>query len=171
MSFNTANMIVFVLMVLLPLAAVLALEVFLSRRPSWWPGLVLPCSVTLGAFNMIRLMALNFLLAQPTLGAVEVVRDGERFCFHPACRAVHSGVPRAERSAVRDLFSQPEKGAAEVRRNRKQQAKKVKEIPLAVQFRNSGVGFFMRKLCDTRGRYSRLRQASLPSRRQPCLRA
>lgn len=29
MSFNTANMIVFVLMVLLPLA-----EVFLSRRPS-----------------------------------------------------------------------------------------------------------------------------------------
>ena len=68
MSFNTANMIVFVLMVLLPLAAVLALEVFLSRRPSWWPGLVLPCSVTLGAFNMIRLMALNFLLAQPTLG-------------------------------------------------------------------------------------------------------
>ena len=63
MSFNTANMIVFVLMVLLPLAAVLALEVFLSRRPSWWP-----CSVTLGAFNMIRLMALNFLLAQPTLG-------------------------------------------------------------------------------------------------------
>ncbi len=34
MSFNTANMIVFVLMVLLPLAAVLALEVFLSRRPS-----------------------------------------------------------------------------------------------------------------------------------------
>lgn len=68
MSFNTANMIVFVLMVLLPLAAVLALEVFLSHRPSWWPGLVLPCSVTLGAFNMIRLMALNFLLAQPTLG-------------------------------------------------------------------------------------------------------
>ena len=68
MSFNTANMIVFVLMVLLPLAAMLALEVFLSRRPSWWPGLVLPCSVTLGAFNMIRLMALNFLLAQPTLG-------------------------------------------------------------------------------------------------------
>ena len=57
MSSNTANMIVFVLMVLLPLAAVLALEVFLSRRPSWWPGLVLPCSVTL-----------NFLLAQPTLG-------------------------------------------------------------------------------------------------------
>ena len=48
MSFNTANMIVFVLMVLLPLAAMLALEVFLSRRPSWWPGLVLPCSVTLG---------------------------------------------------------------------------------------------------------------------------
>ena len=34
MSFNTANMIVFVLMVLLPLTAVLALEVFLSRRPS-----------------------------------------------------------------------------------------------------------------------------------------
>ena len=68
MSSNTANMVIFVLMVLLPLAAVLALEVFLSRRPSWWPGLVLPCSVTLGAFNMIRLMALNFLLAQPTLG-------------------------------------------------------------------------------------------------------
>ena len=59
MSSNTANMVIFVLMVLLPLAAVLALEVFLSRRPSWWPGLVLPCSVTLGAFNMIRLMALN----------------------------------------------------------------------------------------------------------------
>ncbi|MFQ9125613.1 MAG: hypothetical protein ACLR4Z_00915 [Butyricicoccaceae bacterium] len=38
MSSNTANMIVFVLMVLLPLAAVLALEVFLSRRPSWWRG-------------------------------------------------------------------------------------------------------------------------------------
>lgn len=69
MSSNTANMVIFVLMVLLPLAAVLALEVFLSRRPSWWPGLVLPCSVTLGAFNMIRLMALNFLLAQPTLGS------------------------------------------------------------------------------------------------------
>ena len=49
MSSNTANMVIFVLMVLLPLAAVLALEVFLSRRPSWWPGLVLPCSVTLGA--------------------------------------------------------------------------------------------------------------------------
>ena len=68
MSSNTANMVIFVLMVLLPLAAVLALEVFLSRRPNWWPGFVLPCSVTLGAFNMIRLMALNFLLAQPTLG-------------------------------------------------------------------------------------------------------
>ena len=67
MSSNTANMIVFVLMVLLPLAAVLALEVFLSRRPSWWPGLVLPCSVTLGALNMVRQMALNILTAQPTL--------------------------------------------------------------------------------------------------------
>ena len=30
MSSNTANMVIFVLMVLLPLAAVLALEVFLS---------------------------------------------------------------------------------------------------------------------------------------------
>lgn len=125
MSSNTANMIVFVLMVLLPLAAVLALEVFLSRRPSWWPGLVLPCSVTLGAFNMIRLMALNFLLAQPTLGGG---------ILH--ARAVHSGVPRAERSAVRDLFSQPEKGAAEVCRNRKRQAPKVKEIPLAAKHRS-----------------------------------
>ena len=96
MSSNTANMVIFVLMVLLPLAAVLALEVFLSRRPSWWPGLVLPCSVTLGAFNMIRLMALNFLLAQPTLGAVEVVRDDERFCIYvPAEGAeyVHEKVP------------------------------------------------------------------------------
>ena len=83
MSFNTANMIVFVLMVLLPLAAVLALEVFLSRRPSWWPGLVLPCSVTLGAFNMIRLMALNFLLAQPTLGG-GILHAG---LFILACRA------------------------------------------------------------------------------------
>ncbi len=68
MSSNTANMVVFVLMVLLPLAALLALEVFLSRRPSWWPGLVLPCSVTLGAFNMIRTMALSILTAQSTLG-------------------------------------------------------------------------------------------------------
>lgn len=68
MSSNTANLVVFVLMVLLPLAAVLALEVFLSRRPRWWPGLVLPCSVTLGAFNMIRSMTLSILTAQPTLG-------------------------------------------------------------------------------------------------------
>ena len=92
MSFNTANMIVFVLMVLLPLAAVLALEVFLSRRPSWWPGLVLPCSVTLGAFNMIRLMALNFLLAQPTLGGgilhaglgslIEILHSGRIILLH-----------------------------------------------------------------------------------------
>ena len=117
MSSNTANMVIFVLMVLLPLAAVLALEVFLSRRPSWWPGLVLPCSVTLGAFNMIRLMALNFLLAQPTLGG----------------GILHAGLFIL---AVRDLFSQSEKGAAEVRRSRKRQAPKVKEIPLAAKHRS-----------------------------------
>lgn len=68
MDANTANIIVFILMVALPLAAFLALEVFLSRRKSWWPGLVLPCSVTLGAMNMVRLTALNILTAQPTLG-------------------------------------------------------------------------------------------------------
>ena len=98
MSSNTANMIVFVLMVLLPLAAVLALEVFLSRRPSWWPGLVLPCSVTLGAFNMIRLMALNFLLAQPTLGG-GILHAG---LFILAClvpRSIFSTGKRCSRSA------------------------------------------------------------------------
>lgn len=68
MSSNTANMIVFVLMVLLPLAAVLALEVFLSRRPSLVAGARAAVLGDTRRFNMIRLRALNFLLAQPTLG-------------------------------------------------------------------------------------------------------
>lgn len=45
MDANSANLIIFILMVALPLAGFLALEVFLSRRQSAWPGLVLPCSV------------------------------------------------------------------------------------------------------------------------------
>ena len=67
MDANSANLIIFILMVALPLAGFLALEVFLSRRQTAWPGLVLPCSVTLGALNMVRQMALNILTAQPTL--------------------------------------------------------------------------------------------------------
>ena len=67
MDVNSANLIIFILMVALPLAGFLALEVFLSRRQSAWTGLVLPCSVTLGALNMVRQMALNILTAQPTL--------------------------------------------------------------------------------------------------------
>ena len=107
MSFNTANMIVFVLMVLLPLAAVLALEVFLSRRPSWWPGLVLPCSVTLGAFNMIRLMALNFLLAQPTLGG-GILHAGRASCRARRCsRSIFSTGKRCSRSAQKPKTASP----------------------------------------------------------------
>ena len=126
MSSNTANMIVFVLMVLLPLAAMLALEVFLSRRPSWWPGLVLPCSVTLGAFNMIRLMALNFLLAQPTLGG-GILHLGCSF-WRASCRA---------QRCSRSIFSTGKRCSRSAQKPATK-PQKVKEIPLAAKHR---VGF------------------------------
>ena len=91
MSSNTANMIVFVLMVLLPLAAMLALEVFLSRRPSWWPGLVLPCSVTLGAFNMIRLFILACLVPSAALFAIYFLN---RKKVQQKCAETENGKPQ-----------------------------------------------------------------------------
>lgn len=110
MDANSANLIIFILMVALPLAGFLALEVFLSRRQSAWPGLVLPCSVTLGALNMVRQMALNILTAQPTL--IQGVLYVTGFII----------VARAVGSDVRHLLHQSQKsaGKADARAKNKQ---------------------------------------------------
>ena len=44
-----------ILIVLLLLAAVIALEVFLSRRKAWWPGLVLP--VLLFLYSIVAIIS------------------------------------------------------------------------------------------------------------------
>ena len=151
MDANSANLIVFILMVALPLAGFLALEVFLSRRQSAWPGLVLPCSVTLGALNMVRQMALNILTAQPTLiQGVLYVTGFIIVCLVPS-------------AAMFVIYFTNRKKVQEKQAQSKNKQRKSHSGCYADEW-----DFFMQRLSCTRGRCSRRRRWSLPWTRPPC---
>ena len=72
-----------ILILLLLVAAVIALQVFLSRRKAWWPGLVIPACTLLGVLLVLPNVLLNAMSQAENAGQVLLAVLSSARCLLP----------------------------------------------------------------------------------------
>nr|WP_302666323.1 hypothetical protein [uncultured Agathobaculum sp.] len=72
-----------ILILLLLVAAVIALQVFLSRRKAWWPGLVIPACTLLGVLLVLPNVLLNAMSQAENAGQVLLAVLSSALCLLP----------------------------------------------------------------------------------------
>ena len=72
-----------VLILLLLVAAVIALQVFLSRRKAWWPWLVIPACTLLGVLLVLPNVLLNAMSQAENAGQVLLAVLSSALCLLP----------------------------------------------------------------------------------------
>ena len=72
-----------ILILLLLVAAVIALQVFLSRRKAWWPGLVIPACTLLGVLLVLPNVLLNAMSQAENAGQVLLAVLSSPLCLLP----------------------------------------------------------------------------------------
>lgn len=72
-----------ILILLLLVAAVIALQVSLSRRKAWWPGLVIPACTLLGVLLVLPNVLLNAMSQAENAGQVLLAVLSSALCLLP----------------------------------------------------------------------------------------
>lgn len=101
-----------ILMMVLLLAAVIALQVFLSRRRAWWPGLVMPMCTLLGVLLVLPNVLFNALSQAENEGQMLLSVLGSARCLLPTavllviyflCRRSQKRKKQLDKMNIQDL--------------------------------------------------------------------